>query len=168
MKTMSWHVPPAVMVITLLALGGCGDMSSQPKESAYAPLAAPVEIPSGTVEFEAHAVAPPPVSMALLERGQSRYRVFCAPCHGESGDGHGMIVKRGFPTPPPFDLERLRQAPTQHLVDVMTQGYGAMYSFAQRVPSQDRWAIAAYIRALQHGDSARVADLTPDRRKLLK
>jgi len=161
---------PALIAMgtVLLSLAGCGDMSSQPKESAYSPLASPAEVPFGTVEFDQHAVTPPPVSMALLERGQSRYRVFCAPCHGESGDGRGMIVQRGFPEPASFDLDGLRQAPTQHLVDVMTQGYGAMYSFAQRIPPEDRWAIAAYIRALQHSDNARLTDLTPEERKLLK
>jgi mono/diheme cytochrome c family protein len=166
--TGSRRAPLAVMGAVLLLLAGCGDMSSQPKESAYSPLASPAEVPPGTVEFEAHAVAPPPVTVALLERGQSRYRVFCAPCHGESGDGRGMIVQRGFPEPPSFALERLRRAPTQHLVDVMTRGYGAMYSFAQRIPIEDRWAIAAYIRALQHSDSARVADLTPELRRRSK
>ena len=95
--------------------------------------------------------------MALLERGQERFRIYCTPCHSELGDGHGMIVQRGFPPPPSYHIARLRDAPMQHFYDVITNGYGAMYSFAYRVQPEDRWAIAAYIRALQHSQDAEVS-----------
>jgi mono/diheme cytochrome c family protein len=83
------------------------------------------------------------------------------------GDGKGMIVQRGFPPPPSYHIDRLRQAPVQHFYDVITDGYGAMYSFAERVQPADRWAIAAYIRALQRSQNASVADLPPDQRDKL-
>ncbi len=107
---------------------------------------------------------PPPVTLALIERGQDRFRQFCTPCHSELGDGHGMVVQRGFSPPPSYHIARLREAETRHFYDVITNGYGAMYSFAQRVPPPDRWAIAAYIRALQLSEQATEADLTPEQR----
>jgi mono/diheme cytochrome c family protein len=109
----------------------------------------------------------PPLTLALIERGQDRYRIYCAPCHSELGDGHGMIVQRGFPLPPSFQLDRLRKAPPQYFYDVMTQGYGVMYSFADRVEPNDRWAIAAYIRALQRSEGAPQADLPATEPKAL-
>jgi mono/diheme cytochrome c family protein len=84
-----------------------------------------------------------------LERGQLRFNVYCVPCHSRLGDGQGMIVQRGFPHPPDYAIRRLRKAPVGHFFDVMTNGYGVMYSYASRVPPNDRWAIAAYIRVLQ-------------------
>ena len=92
---------------------------------------------------------PFPVDRAVLERGQDRFRIFCTPCHGELGDGRGMIVQRGFNPPPSFHTEELRKKPVGHYFDVMTRGFGTMYSYASRIPARDRWAIAAYIRALQ-------------------
>ena len=92
---------------------------------------------------------PFPVDRAVLERGQERFRIFCTPCHGELGDGQGMIVRRGFNPPPSYHTQELRDKPIGHYFDVMTRGYGTMYSYAARVPARDRWAIAAYIRALQ-------------------
>jgi mono/diheme cytochrome c family protein len=106
--------------------------------------------------------------MALLERGQERFRIYCTPCHSELGDGHGMIVQRGFPPPPSYHIDRLREAPIQHFYDVITQGYGAMYPFADRVSPQDRWAIAAYIRALQKSQSVSIADLPAGERGALQ
>ena len=91
----------------------------------------------------------PPMSLALVERGRERFNIFCSVCHGYGGDADGMVVKRGFPRPPSFHEQRLVSAPDEHFVDVITNGYGVMYSYADRVPAQDRWAIAAYIRALQ-------------------
>jgi mono/diheme cytochrome c family protein len=133
----------------VLLLAGCDDMSLQPKQRAYSPAASPVTPPQGTVEFNAQEPAVPAVSAALLTRGQERYRIFCAPCHAENGDGQGMIVQRGFPAPDSFHSERLRQATSRHLYEVISDGQGAMYSFAARVAPEDRWAIAAYVRALQ-------------------
>ena len=94
-------------------------------------------------------VGPPPVTPALLARGQERYGIFCAPCHGADGRGNGMIVQRGFPPPPSYLEPRLVAAPPAHIVDVVTNGYGLMYGFAERVEPADRWAIAAYVKALQ-------------------
>lgn len=86
---------------------------------------------------------------AVLERGRQRYDIFCAPCHDRAGEGRGMIVQRGFSPPPSFHLDRLREAPPGHYFQAITHGYGAMYSYASRIPVEDRWAIVAYIRALQ-------------------
>jgi mono/diheme cytochrome c family protein len=92
---------------------------------------------------------PEPVTMDVLLRGQQRFNIYCAVCHNATGDGRGMIVQRGFTPPPTFHQDRLRQAPMSHFVDVMSHGFGAMYSYADRVPPRDRWAVAAYIRVLQ-------------------
>ena len=89
------------------------------------------------------------ITRADVERGHDRFNIYCTPCHGRLGDGHGMIVSRGLRQPPSYHDERLRNAPVGHFFDVMTNGYGAMYSYASRVPVDDRWRIAAYIRALQ-------------------
>jgi hypothetical protein len=92
---------------------------------------------------------PFPVTAEVINRGQERYRIFCTMCHGETGAGDGMIVRRGFRKPPPYSEERLRQAPVGYFFRVMTEGYGAMPPYRAQVPVQDRWAIAAYIRTLQ-------------------
>lgn len=94
--------------------------------------------------------APPvPITEQVLMRGQERFNIYCTPCHSRLGDGTGMVAHRGFPAPPDYGLVRLRQAPIGHFYDVITNGYGVMYSYADRVPVPDRWAIAAYIRVLQ-------------------
>ncbi len=104
---------------------------------------------------------------ALLERGQERYRIYCVPCHAESGDGRGMIVRRGFNPPPPYYSQELLKQPIGHFFDVMTRGYGTMYSYASRIPPRDRWAIAAYIRVLQLSQHAPASELPEeDRQKL--
>lgn len=92
---------------------------------------------------------PIPVTEQLLARGRERYTIFCAPCHGASGEGNGLVVQRGFKTPPSYLDERLRAVPAGHFVDVMKVGIGQMSSYADRVNAADRWAIAGYIRALQ-------------------
>jgi mono/diheme cytochrome c family protein len=99
------------------------------------------------------------VDTALLRRGEERYGIFCAPCHGPTGDGNGMIVQRGYFRPPSYHLARLRQAPDGHFFDTMTRGLGRMPSYASQVPVADRWAIVAYIRALQLSQNARLAAL---------
>jgi mono/diheme cytochrome c family protein len=103
----------------------------------------------------------------LLERGRERFNIYCAPCHGQSGDGAGMVVQRGFPAPPSYDTEALRAAPDSHFYDVITDGYGVMYPYADRIGPNDRWAIIAYIRALQLSQSAPRERLTPDDLKRL-
>jgi mono/diheme cytochrome c family protein len=138
---------PLFAVLALLS--GCDDMTVQPKAAAYSADSRLVAPAADTVEWGDAPVTPPPLTMALLQRGQERFRIYCTPCHSELGDGHGMIVQRGFSAPPSYHIDRLRQAPTQHFYDVITNGYGAMYSFAGRVAPADRWAIAGYIRALQ-------------------
>jgi cytochrome c len=105
---------------------------------------------------------PFPIKAADMARGQQRYNIYCSPCHDYLGTGNGMIVQRGFPQPPSFHIDRLRQAPAGHFFAVMTNGYGAMYSYASRVSPEDRWRIAAYIRALQLSQQAQVADLSAE------
>jgi hypothetical protein len=102
---------------------------------------------------------PFPITRPVLERGRERFNIFCAPCHGFTGEGRGMIVQRGFPAPPSYHMDRLRQAPVGHFYDVITNGYGAMYSHAARITPEDRWAIVAYIRALQMSQHASWSDL---------
>ena len=149
----------AIAIIALCVLSACSDMSNQPKQRSYSPLVGPAQTPPDAVAFLYREPNAPPLTLALIERGQQRYRIFCTPCHSELGNGQGMIVQRGFPAPPTFDSERLIQAPTRHFVDVIAQGHGAMYSYAARVPPADRWAIAAYIRALQKSQNASATDL---------
>ena len=157
------------VLLLLVPVAACDDMRHQPKQNAYASAAVgPGKTPAATVEYRDKPVMPGPVTMALLERGQQRFHIFCTPCHSELGDGHGMIVQRGFSPPPSYHSDRLRNAPPQHFYDVITNGYGAMYSFAQRVPPPDRWAIASYIRALQVSQDQKVADLTDAERAALK
>ena len=93
--------------------------------------------------------AMPPITLPLLVRGRERFDIFCSPCHSIAGDGDGMVARRGFPHPPSFHDDRLREASDAHFYAVITEGYGAMHSYADRVPSSDRLAIVAYIRALQ-------------------
>lgn len=100
-----------------------------------------------------------PVDLALMERGRERYQINCAVCHGFTGEGNGMVVQRGFPAPPSLHTERLRNAPPGHFVNVIANGYGAMYSYASRVTPTDRWAITAYIRALQLSRNGRLDDV---------
>ncbi len=100
-------------------------------------------------------------------RGQERYSIYCLPCHSAVGDGDGWIARRGFPHPPSYHEERLRQAPDRHFFDVITNGYGIMYSYADRVEPADRWAIVAYIRALQLSQHAPVDTLPAEVRARL-
>ena len=167
---------PTLLVSLLPLIAGCHqDMADQPR---YNPLASsrqfadgtsartPVE---GTVTRDADLAATPdkipyPITMTLLRHGQQRFDIFCSPCHGRTGDGHGMVVQRGFPAPPSYHQDALRQAPDRHFYDVITNGYGAMYSYAARVSPEDRWAIVAYIRALQFSRDAPVGALPADLR----
>ncbi len=107
---------------------------------------------------EAAKTMPYPITLELLHRGQERFDIYCAPCHSPVGDGDGMVARRGFPHPPSYHIDRLRNAPDRHFFDVMTQGYGVMRPYADRVPPEDRWAIVAYIRALQLSQYARAED----------
>ena len=110
------------------------------------------------------AMNPLPINRETLERGRERFDIYCSPCHSIAGDGDGMIVRRGFPSPPSYHTDRLRKAPDAHFYSVITNGYGMMYSYADRVAPNDRWAIVAYIRALQLSQNARIDDVPPERR----
>lgn len=107
---------------------------------------------------------PFPVTEEVLERGQQQFNVYCAPCHSRVGDGRGMIAQRGLRNPPSFHTERLRNAPLSHFYNVITNGFGVMYSYKSRVPPQDRWAIVAYIRALQLSQHASLDAIPADKR----
>ena len=114
-----------------------------------------------------YAAYPLPVNEKLLQRGQDRYKIFCAPCHGLQGDGNGMAAVRGMKHPPSYHIDRLRQAPNGYFYDVMTNGFGAMYSYSERIPPSDRWAIIAYVRALQLSRNAKTSDLPESLRQKL-
>ncbi len=111
---------------------------------------------------------PVPFTPELLTRGQERYNIYCTPCHDRTGSGHGMVVRRGFKEPPSYHIDRLRQAPIGHFFDVMTNGFGAMPDYRAQVEPADRWAIAAYIRALQRSQQATLADVPPEAAAKLK
>jgi len=108
---------------------------------------------------------PFPLTREVLLRGRERYNIFCSPCHGRLGTGRGMIVRRGYKQPSSYHVERLRNAPVGYFVNVMTEGFGVMPSYAPQVTVEDRWAIAAYIRVLQYSQNAKLADLPPDARR---
>jgi mono/diheme cytochrome c family protein len=159
------------LLLIATALAGCDQMATQPRESVYgrSPLFAngmsmqtPPEgaLARGDLQPEATLATRPPLTPALLARGQARYRIDCALCHDAAGYGQGVIPSRGYPQPPSFHTARLRAAPTRHFVDVITNGYGVMYAYRDRVTPADRWAIAAYIRALQLSQAAPAAKLT--------
>ena len=111
---------------------------------------------------------PVPVNHELLLHGQKVFNVYCSPCHDRTGSGNGMIVRRGFKPPPSFHLERLRQAPLGYFVSVMTEGFGQMPSYAGQVPIADRWAAAAYVRALQRSHQVSLSQLTDEERSRLE
>jgi len=157
----------AALGLVPLLLGSCDQMITQDKAPLYSRAAQAVQSDPDAVSWLNEPVTPPKLTLSLLQRGQERFRIYCAPCHSELGDGDGMIVQRGFPHPPTYHSDQLRQAPTQHFVDVMTNGYGIMYSFADRVSPTDRWAIAAYIRALQLSQNVEAASLSDADRKAL-
>ena len=170
---------PLLLGCALLAACTRSNMDDQPKYHEYEPaplfrngrvLQAP---PAGSVAREdaarlRDAKERPALSAPLLARGREHYDVFCAPCHDRTGSGDGIIVQRGFPRPPSLHEERLRQADDQHLVDVIVSGFGTMYAFADRVQPRDRFAIVAYIRALQLSRHASLADLPADERARLE
>lgn len=178
-------------VLGLLAVAGCRqDMHDQPK---YIPLResdffadhrsgrplvegtvarGDVEanelLYTGKVNGELATVFPFPVTSDVMQRGQERFNIFCSPCHSRTGDGDGMVVRRGFRAPPSLHLDRLRQAPAGHFFDVITNGFGAMPDYRQQVPVRDRWAIIAYIRALQASTAAGLGDVPEQRRGDIK
>lgn len=153
-------------------------MENQPKYETYETAlewpdnqSARTPVP-GTVARDAH-LGPIPdelpmaLTLDLLERGRERYNIYCSPCHARTGSGHGMVVQRGFPQPPTFHSERLRQAPLRHFYNVISDGFGVMYAYRDRVEPEDRWAIAAYIRALQLARHASLDDVPANLRPRL-
>ena len=183
-------VPIGLVLLGSLLVGGCRqDMHDQPR---YEPLEAaaffedgrsarplvPGTVARGHLRQDEHlytgksggALAdtfPFPVSREILERGRGRFDIFCAPCHDRLGNGRGMVIRRGFRPPPSFHINRLRQAPAGHLFDVITNGFGAMASYASRISPEDRWAIVAYVRALQLSQRAPLADVPAQKRSQL-
>ena len=177
------RAPLAAIVLLTLLVGcerGLHEMYDQPK---YKPLT-PTPLFSdgnssrpqvqGTVAYSSGSAAgsssgrrgapgpsdEPPATGALLNRGRQQFEIFCAPCHSEAGDGDGMVARRGFPAPPSYHTPELRSTPDSHFYDVITNGYGAMYPYAERIAPRDRWAIVAYIRALQLSQHAPAAVLS--------
>ena len=133
-----------------------GTLASAPVPAAGAPSAE-----------ELRTTMPVPLTRELLARGGQRFEIFCTPCHDRTGGGAGMVVRRGYRPPPSLHIERLRDAPIGHFYDVITRGLGAMPDYAQQIPPEDRWAIAAYVRALQLSQRAALADVPePERRSL--
>jgi mono/diheme cytochrome c family protein len=116
---------------------------------------------TGKVKGEDAAVFPMRVDAAVMARGQERFNIYCSPCHGRTGQGDGMIVRRGYRRPPSMHQDRLRNAPVGHFFDVMTNGFGAMPDYASQIKVEDRWAIIAYIRALQLSEHATLDDVPP-------
>jgi hypothetical protein len=102
------------------------------------------------------------ITRDMLQRGRDRFEIYCVPCHGFTGNGDGLVVQRGFNPPPSYNSDRLRQAPVGHFFDVVTNGFGSMPSYAAQLPVRDRWAIIAYIRALQLSQNANISDAPPE------
>jgi cytochrome c553 len=104
------------------------------------------------------------ITRANLDRGQEQFNIYCAPCHGRTGEGNGMVVQRGFKQPPSYHVDRLRTVPVGYLYDVITSGFGAMPDYRSQVPAEDRWLIVAYIRALQLAEMAKTSDVPAEER----
>ena len=188
MKTPSLIV---VMLFGVLVTSACRqDMQDQPK---YKPLAPSRFFADGRSArpIPAHTIArdelndndsfhtgeingafldtiPLPVTLQLLERGHDRYNIFCSPCHGEAGDGLGMVARRGFQIPANLHTDRLRAVPPGYIYQVITYGYGAMPDHGDQIPVRDRWAIVAFVRALQLSHHATLADVPPAERQQLE
>lgn len=144
-----------------LALGGCGlEMSRQPKYGAQAQAptlpggfeqqgAPPGTVAQGDLQRAAAEADPPPVTLALVQRGRDRFDIACRPCHGDAGEGDGTVPARGFPRPPSYLSPQVMALSGRQVYGVITNGYGLMYPQAERVAPADRWAVVAYVRALQ-------------------
>jgi hypothetical protein len=122
---------------------------------------------TGKIEGKDGDVFPFPVTREVMERGRQRYQIYCTPCHSELGDGNGMIVQRGYRHPPDYTIPRLMNAPVGHFFDVITNGFGAMPDYKEQVPVRDRWAIIAYIRALQLARHAPLSEVPANERPKL-
>jgi hypothetical protein len=176
-------------VLCAMAFSGCDmalrqDMADQPKNRPLSPSTFFADgrserplventVPRGSLENDVYNVSkdyagfPLAVDEKLLRRGEDRYKVFCTPCHGLQGDGNGMAAVRGMKHPPSYHIDRLRQAPNGYFYDVISNGFGVMYSYSERIAPRDRWAIIAYLRALQLSRNAKVSDLPESLREKL-
>jgi mono/diheme cytochrome c family protein len=180
MTDASRFLMTACAAASLLFASGCQylrqDMANQPKNRPLSPSdffadgrsERPIlenTVAHGAVAEDAFFVPkdsnnfPLPVTAQLLQRGQERYKIFCSPCHGLQGDGNGLVAMRGMKHPPTYHQDRLRQAPNGYFYDNITNGFGAMYGYSAQIPPADRWAIIAYIRALQLSRNAKVSEL---------
>jgi len=184
-------VIPGILVTAVLGLAGCRqDMHDAPR---YDPLEASTVFPDGSsarpivegtvargllnddellmtglVDGQPAAVLPFAITRADLDRGEERFNIFCAPCHSRTGDGNGMVVQRGYRQAASYHVDRLRTVPVGYFFDVMTNGFGAMPDYRSQIPVEDRWRIAAYIRALQLSRMATEADVPADEMRRLR
>jgi hypothetical protein len=174
------RVPAAFLILFLF---GCTDMYNDQKikpleESPFftdrlsSRTLVEGTVPRGYLRMDEHLVTgrvdgrlvedfPFAITDSIMRRGQERFNIFCSPCHGRLGDGTGMIVQRGFPKPNSFHDDSVRVKPAGHFFDVMTNGFGRMYSYAPSIPVNDRWAIVAYVRALQYSRQVKLQSLNP-------
>jgi mono/diheme cytochrome c family protein len=123
---------------------------------------------TGKMNGQDSAVFPAPVTAATMARGRERFNIYCSPCHGRTGEGDGMIVRRGYRRPPTFLQDRLIGAPVGHFFDVISNGFGAMPDYAPQIRAEDRWAIIAYVRALQLSGRATLADVPASERDKIR
>lgn len=172
----------ALALLAVCGIAGCSDntlrqdMANQPRVNPLTPSeffadgrserpAIENTVARGSVENDALFVPkdsnsfPLPLTKELLQRGQERYGIFCTPCHGMQGDGQGMVAMRGMKHPPSYHQDRLRAEPNGYIYDVITNGFGAMYGYSAQISPRDRWAIVAYMRALQLSRNAPVGEL---------
>jgi Cytochrome C oxidase, cbb3-type, subunit III len=179
----------ALVLLAACGIAGCDntlrqDMANQPRANPLAPSEffadgrseRPIvenTVARGSVENDTlfvpkdSNVFPVPLTRELLQRGQERYGIFCTPCHGLQGDGQGMVAMRGMKHPPSYHQERLRAEPNGYYYDVVTNGFGAMYGYSAQIPPRDRWAIIAYVRALQLSRNAPVGELPAELKEKL-
>ena len=140
---------------------------SVPGTVARGELVSDPHLQEGKLEGDLAQIFPFPVTADVLARGRERYDIFCSACHDRVGSGQGMVVRRGMKEPASFHVERLRLSPPGYFFDVITRGFGAMYDLADRIPPSDRWAIVAYVRALQLAQGADALALpAQDRQRL--
>jgi mono/diheme cytochrome c family protein len=177
----------AAALVSLLAIGACRqDMHDQPRfiplressffgDSLSARPAPDDTVPREQIVGDEHLTTgkvygalvdtfPFPITSDLMSRGQDQFNVFCSPCHGQTGTGSGMIVRRGYRAPPALQIDRLRRAPVGYFYDVATNGFGVMPDYKDQIAVRDRWAIVAYIRALQRSTAATIEDVPADQR----
>ena len=176
---------PWLLLAAVLLFASCRqDMYNQPRQKPYSPSdffadgrsarpPVPGTVARGQLNDDPHLYTgrvngqlvttfPFPIDRAILERGRGRYNIYCAPCHDRVGNGNGMVVLRGYRQPPSLHIDRLRNAPVGHYFDVVTNGLGAMPDYAAQIEVHDRWAVVAYIRALQLSQRATTAEVPPD------